>query len=117
MRCRVADIICNTTGTCGERNNSEAQYAADLDLSHLPEEWKTRLRIMLDKYKHMWDGSLGAITAKKHYINLIPGTCPILQCSYHSGSMECDVVSKQVDQLLEQKVIRHSNFCWASPVL
>lgn len=72
---------------------------------------------MLDKYKHIWDGSLGEITASEYQIGLVSGTRIIRQHSNLFGTTEREFLSKQVDQLLEQKFIRSSNSSWDSPIV
>ena len=97
----------------------------ELDLAHVPEQHRARLRKLLRKYSSMWDGSLGETNMTEHSIELQPGTKPIAQPPYRAGPRlfrPCSVLQRQaeqaeVDRMLEQGVIEPTQSAWAYPVL
>eukprot|EP00171_Calliarthron_tuberculosum_P023134 IDg23134t1 len=99
------------------RKKEEIFKVADLDLSHLSEEWQEKLRAMLAKHERMWNGFLGEINTTEHHIELEPGTRPIRQHPYRAGHHARDFVSKEIDKMLREGVIRPSKSEWASPVV
>ncbi|CAN8069066.1 unnamed protein product [Agarophyton chilense] len=51
----------------------------ELDLAHVSEHYRTKIRSMLKKYTSMWSGNLGEISATEHHIDLVQGSRPISQ--------------------------------------
>ena len=91
--------------------------ASELDLSHVPEVHRLRLRRLLLKYDGMWDGKLGEINVVKHRIDLKPGSKPSMQRPYRAGPKSREFVNKEVENMLHKGVISPVQSEWASPVV
>ena len=91
--------------------------ADDLDLSHVPEKYREKLRSMLHEFRSMYDGRLGGINTTEHAIDLVPGTRPIHANPYREGPKMRDIVKDEVERQLRAGVIEPSQSAWASPVI
>ena len=89
----------------------------DLDLEHVPEGARDRLRQTLKKYASMWDGSLGEIKTVEHHIDLSPGTRPMAQAPYRAGPKAREIEQMEVNRMLDAGVIEPAQSAWASPVV
>lgn len=69
---------------CSERANPIVELKK-LDLDHVPDYHREKLRDMLWEFTPMWEGSLGTIGITEHRIHLLPKTQPIAQNSYRNG--------------------------------
>eukprot|EP00171_Calliarthron_tuberculosum_P008750 IDg8750t1 len=67
--------------------------------------------------KKMWDGSLGAIKATQHHIELEPATRPVRQYPYRTGHHSRDFVAGEVDKMLRERIIQSLQVEWAAPVV
>ena len=88
----------------------------DMDLSHVDEQYRNRLREMLRRHSAMWDGSLGEINSTEHCIELKAGTRPIAQQPYRAGFKEREFVATEIDKMLRSGVVEPAQSAWASPV-
>lgn len=89
----------------------------DLNLDHLPKGHQARVRAMLNRYAHMWDGSLGEINTTEHYIDLVPDARPFATPPYAAGPKLRQVQADEVDRMLRAGVIEPAQSPWASPVV
>ena len=72
---------------------------------------------MLRKYSSLWSGVLRTIRATEHRIPLEPGTKPIRSMPYRNGLAMREMVSKEVNIMLNAGVIEPASTDWASPVV
>ncbi|CAN8069585.1 unnamed protein product [Agarophyton chilense] len=89
----------------------------ELDLAHVSEQYRTKIRSMLKKYTSMWSGKLGEISATEHHIDLVPGSRPIYQPPYRAGPRTRQIEEENVSKMLEEGVIEAAQSAWASPVV
>ena len=71
----------------------------ELDLSHLPFCHLEKLRTMLQKISHTWNGFLREITTTEHRIDLVPGSRPVASVSYRSGPKAGQAEQDEVDRM------------------
>lgn len=76
-----------------------------LDLYHVPEPHRERLRRLRQKYSPIWSGNVGDIVTTKHHIDLPPGTRPIAQHPYRADPRMREIEPQQVDTMLEKGLI------------
>ncbi len=60
--------------------------------------------------------ALGATSLTEHNIKIKPGTRPIYIPAYRLLHSQRQVVSEQIEEMLEQGVIQHSTSPWNSPL-
>ena len=98
--------------------NTVSKYSVDeLDLSHVEEKYRNRLRELLRRFSAMWDGSLSEISTTEHRIDVITGSKPIFQQPYRAGFREREFLESEIDKMLRAGVIEPSQSAWASPVV
>lgn len=107
----------NKTSSPVPKSELDVKDVDALDLSHVPEQHRRRLREMLRKYSPMWDGSLGEISTMEHHIELTSDAKPIAQHAFRAGPRQRDVVQKIVDEKLKAGVMEPAQSAWASPVV
>lgn len=56
-----------------------------LNLGHVPDSHRKKMRDMLRELTSMWNGSAGEVSATEHFIDLMPGVRPIAQQPYWAG--------------------------------
>ena len=83
----------------------------------VPENIQPKIRDMLKKHEHLWSGKLGATTAVKHHIQLVPGARPFKSAPYRVGPKTRELEEFEVKKQLAAGVIEPSNSEWAAPVL
>ena len=93
------------------------QSIEDLDLSHLDEDVRDRIREMLRKHQAMWDGTLGEIKAPPIRISVQEGARPVNTHPYRAGPQARLLEDKEVNRMLEAEVIEPAQSEWASPVV
>ena len=59
---------------------------------------------------------LGTTDRAQHHIKLKPNTQPVYIPAYRLSHSQREVVNKQIEEMLEQKVIQHSKSPWNSPL-
>ncbi|CAN8076123.1 unnamed protein product [Agarophyton chilense] len=89
----------------------------ELDLAHVSEHYRAKIRSMLKKYTSMWNGKLGEISATEHHLDLVPGSRPISQPPYRAGPRTRQIEEENVSKMLEEGVIEAAQSAWASPVV
>ena len=72
---------------------------------------------LLEKQKSMFSGLLGTVQAKKHQIDLKPGTKLIRQQPYRAGLEKREHIREQISYQLAAGVIEPAQEEWSSPVL
>ena len=98
--------------------NTVSKYSVDeLDLSHVEEKYRNRLRELIRRFSAMWDGSLGEIPTTEHRIDVIPGSKPVSQQPYRAGFREREFLASEIDKMLRAGVIEPAQSAWASPVV
>lgn len=108
------------TNNVKEEKVSEEETEEALEgvkMEHVPEEYRERLRRLLLKFSHMWNGHLGQIAATEHHIDVLPGTRPIAQPPYRAGPRARQIEQEHVDSMLEKGIIEPAQSAWASPVV
>jgi hypothetical protein len=85
-----------------------------VDLGHLPIEFQERVRKLLSKHQEMWSGKLGHINALRHHIPTIGA--PVVTQPYRAGPSAREDIDREVNRMLNEKVIKPSSGEWASPV-
>ena len=100
---------------------SEESEATDwkdtLELGHLSDEMRRRVVETLDKHSRMWDGSLGDIQVTAHRIDTDPEKGPTRQLPYRMGPIRRQAAAKEINSMLEKKVIEPAISEWASPIV
>jgi len=95
----------------------EITTAEDLDLSHIPDEYRDDFREMLGEFQEMYDGRLGEINVTEHTLELLPGTRPVHTNPYREGPKTREIVKGEVERQLRAGVIEPTQSAWASPVV
>jgi len=100
----------------------DAKYEpADLDevvnsCSYLSEEEKKRLRDLLEKYKTLFDGSLGHWQGEEYEIELKPGVTPYHARAYPIPKIHEKTLRMEVERLCRVGVLKKVNRSeWAAP--
>ena len=71
---------------------------------------------MLREHSRLWSGALGMISATEHRIPLEPGTKLTGSMANRKGAAMCEMIWKEVKEILNARVIELANTAWASPV-
>lgn len=77
-----------------------------LDVEHVPESHRKRIRDILRELPPMWDGSLGTLVITEHRTNLVPNTGPLAQHHYRSGARAREEENSQAEKILRAGVIQ-----------
>jgi hypothetical protein len=86
-----------------------------VDLGHLSIEFQERVRNLLSKHQKMWSGKLGHISAVRHHIPTIGA--PVATQPYRAGPRAREDIDREVNRMLNEKVIEPYSGEWASPVV
>jgi hypothetical protein len=86
-----------------------------VDLGHLSIEFQERVRNLLSKHQEMWSGKLGHISAVRHHIPTIGA--PVATQPYRAGPRAREDIDREVNRMLNEKVIEPYSGEWASPVV
>ena len=100
-----------------EKGEDKSQAIKDVDLEHVEHRYQKRIRDMLRKYAHMWDGSLGEISTIEHRIELTPEAKPVRSAPYRAGPKARRAESEEVERMLRAGVIEPAQSEWASRVV
>lgn len=101
----------------GVRQATDAPSVEDVELEHLPNSARRKVREMLRPLSDMWSGKLGTLGVTEHRITLKEGAKPVYSQPYRAGPKSREVEHREVDKMLEKKVIEPSQSEWASPVV
>lgn len=88
-----------------------------IDLPHVPPEYGSRVRKMLQDHSGMWNGQLGAIRGVQHHIDLNKGARPFRSAPYRAGPTQRKLEEAEVKKQLDQGVIEPASSEWGSPIL
>eukprot|EP00171_Calliarthron_tuberculosum_P022581 IDg22581t1 len=99
------------------KTRTEVYSVDDLDLEHVPESHRTKVREMLRTHESMWSGKLGAINATHHRIEVPGDTKPARQRAYRAGPRARLIEAEEISRQLRDGIIRPSKSEWASPVV
>jgi len=88
-------------------------------LSHLNDQQREEIDAILDIFVQVFQQKKGLppIRAKSHCINLFQGQGPVNVRPYRYAHYQKDEIERQVKDLLDNGVIRHSNSAFSSPVI
>ncbi|CAK5012577.1 unnamed protein product [Meloidogyne enterolobii] len=89
----------------------------NLEKSILSIQSKEKLKEIICKYKHVFTEKSDYKGSIKHDINLEPGKGPIASRQYRVPMTMKEEIKKQVEQMLKDGIIEHSNSQFASPVV
>lgn len=103
------------TSDAAERKQRDSLQEIELD--HLGEGMRARVRNLLSNFSSMWSGSLGHIAATSHTINIKPGAKPVFCQPYRAGPIARQVEEAEVKRMLAADVIEPANSEWSSPVV
>lgn len=81
----------------------------DIDLGNVPDGLRGKLVALLERYKSLWDGTLGTIKETEHRIQLKPGATPVRQHPYKTGPRTRAVEEEQVQMMDKLGVIEPAN--------
>ena len=87
--------------------------------SDINEEQQERIRTLLKEYQDLFatnPKNPGQTIITKHNID-VQGITPIKQKMYRTNPIEDEVINREVNQMLENGIIRKSKSPWASPVV
>ncbi|UYV70775.1 K02A2.6-like, partial [Cordylochernes scorpioides] len=90
---------------------TEIQISEDLTLSQ-----KNELRQVLSKYSDLFSSKLGKTNLAKHRIDT-ENAKPIKHKPYRVSPKERDIIKEQIQDMLQEGVIRASSSPWAFPVI
>ena len=100
-----------------EKGEEKSKTIKDVDLEYVGLRYQKRVREMLRKYAHMWDGSLSEISTTEHRIDLTPEAKPVGSAPYRVGPKARKAESKEFERMLRAGVIEPAQSEWASPVV
>ena len=92
-----------------EKREDKSQAIKDVDLDHVELRYQKRIRDMLRKYAHMWDGSLGEISTAEHRIDLTPEAKPVRSAPYRAGPKARRAEREEVERMLRAEFIEPHN--------
>ena len=102
--------------------HSDAQFfplgvgsSQELNLD-MEEPWKGQLQGVIFSYPQVIAATPGRTNLVQHHIN-VGDAVPIQQKPYRVPYAQRDLIKKELDQMLEAKVIRPSTSPWASPIV
>lgn len=90
---------------------------AQVDMGEAPEDLRGQLMGLVEKYKSLWDGTLGLIKNTVHRIHLKPEATPICQIPYKTGHRHREKEKEQVEKMCKLEVIEQAIGEWASPIV
>lgn len=73
----------------------------NVDLAHLPEKHRDKVRKALQPFSSMWDGTLGSIKVTEHRIELKEGAKLVFSQPYHAGPKARAIEQEEVDKMLK----------------
>lgn len=100
-----------------EKRATATAAQMQIDLGHVPEELREKLKELVVKHQSLWDGTLGLIKNTEHRIRLRPGATPVRQYPYKAGHRQRQMEDEQVEKMRKLDVIEPATGEWASPVV
>lgn len=89
----------------------------ELNMEHITEDYRIRLRKILRTYSQLFDGKLGEIATTEELIDITEGAQTVRKLPYWEGQGDRKFVKEQVDKILEKGIIKPATSTWASPVV
>ena len=122
---QVGDTCVTTVSAVEDPNtlgsNDFGPSATDVDtgfvLDHLPTDRRDQLNKLLTSFKDIFQDRPGRTNLCRHTIELQPDTKPIRLPPYRVNPHKAELISKELDLMIEMGVIERSNSPWASPVV
>ncbi|UYV76561.1 K02A2.6-like, partial [Cordylochernes scorpioides] len=96
-----------------QNENDEIQFQINKNLSFKEQE---RLKQMLAKYTDLFSSRLGRTNLAKHQIHTEDAK-PIKHKPYGVSAKERTIIKDQIDEMLEEGIIRQSSSPWSFPVI
>ena len=102
---------------CGAALSNSFQSQVEKAISpHLNEEDKHKLNALLNDFTDVFNDQVTECTITKHRINT-ENAMPIKQRPRRLPYAHREEAERQIKQMLDEKVIRHSNSPWSSPIV
>ena len=89
-----------TDGIANATPHWEDLLSATLRDERVDDDLHAEIIEMLRKHERMWNGTLGAIHATEHRIELVPGATPVNQPPYRAGHASREIIRTQVEKML-----------------
>ncbi|UYV67821.1 hypothetical protein LAZ67_5002141, partial [Cordylochernes scorpioides] len=96
-----------------QNENDEIQFQINKNLSFKEQE---RLKQILAKYTDLFSSRLGRTSLAKHQIHTEDAK-PIKHKPYRVNAKERTIIKDQIDEMLEEGIIRQSSSPWSFPVI
>ncbi|UYV70284.1 hypothetical protein LAZ67_7002373 [Cordylochernes scorpioides] len=96
-----------------QNENDEIQFQINKNLSFKEQE---RLKQILAKYTDLFSSRLGRTSLAKHQIHTEDAQ-PIKHKPYRVSAKERTIIKDQIDEMLEEGIIRRSSSPWSFPVI
>ena len=96
--------------------NSFALERLDEMLSHLDDEKKNDVKELIDEFKDLFKDSPGKTNILVHDVD-VGDALPIRQHPYRMNPEKTALVDKEIQYMLQNGLIKHSNSPWSSPVV
>ncbi|UYV77104.1 hypothetical protein LAZ67_14003317, partial [Cordylochernes scorpioides] len=96
-----------------QNENDEIQFQINKNLSFKEQE---RLKQILAKYTDLFSSRLGRTNLEKHQIHTEDAK-PIKHKPYRVSAKERTIIKDQIDEMLEEGIIRPSSSPWSFPVI
>ncbi|UYV61731.1 hypothetical protein LAZ67_1006186 [Cordylochernes scorpioides] len=96
-----------------QNENDEIQFQINKNLSFKEQE---RLKQILAKYTDLFSSRLGRTSLAKHQIHTEDAK-PIKHKPYRVSAKERTIIKDQIDEMLEEGIIRQSSSPWSFPVI
>ena len=110
-----------TTVKQGKKDEGMADIPRlDLTQSQLTPEQKLQVTELVNEYRDVFvgaDGKIGRTTYIQHHIRTEPGTKPIVSRPYKVNYKNREIIAQQVNEMLDQGIIRPSSSPWSAPVV
>ena len=84
-------------------------------LDKLSNTQKGDVTTLLESFADIFQDTPGTTTLCSHHINLIPGSKPVSSHPYRLHPEKAASVEKEISELLNLGIIKHSDSPWASP--
>eukprot|EP00170_Pyropia_yezoensis_P001995 contig_8509_g1999 len=72
---------------------------AQMHMGEVPNDLRDQLMGLVEKYKSLWDGTLGLIKNTVHHIHLKPGITPVRQMPYKAGHRHLQREEDQMENM------------------